>query len=354
MINFRINTLQFVCLMMLLTFGMLAFLFVIGQEALDGQHWFQFFADSNTYHQTYLGGYNIYSGNLVNVDGNYLGPLLVLSLLQGNIYLVLILNVYIFTHSILVISRLLNLDSLKVGLLLLISPLTISSLLSVNKEIFVFPFIAFALNGHMRKSFLSMIMALLFSVMIRWQFAGFYLLILLLSSKLHLMRSRTVLIVLILLAISFVYYLIQPWIQPVLDNVSASVEADGGNGSNIYSMMNLLQSQGLYFLVFPFKALQLLFAMGFKVDKIVNPVEIYNDLFIVGHCAVTFVMFFTILKRRLFSMHFDLVFISVIFLAYFCVTPVFAPRYLYFVYVLWVFVVAGAPSSLAKQRKYSH
>lgn len=352
MINFRTNTLQFVCLMMLLSFGMQAFLFFIGQEALDGQHWFQFFADSNTYLQAYLGE-GMFNGSLVEVNNNYLGPILVLSLLQGNIYLVLILNVYLFTHSIIVISRLLNIDSLTFGVLLLISPLTISSLLSVNKEIFVFPFLAFALNGYMRKSILSMIMALLFSVMIRWQFAGFYLLILLLSSKVHLVRSRTTLIALILLAISLFYYFIQAWIQPVLDFVNASVEADSGNGSNTYTMMNLLQSQGLYFLVFPFKALQLLFAMGFKVDRIVNPVEIYNDLFIGGHCAVTFLMFFTLLKRRLLSVHIDLILISVIFLAYFCVTPVFSPRYLYLVYVLWVLVLAGAPSKLILQRRYS-
>ncbi len=100
------------------------------------------YADSNTYINFYNGFANAFSDELLGVSTNYLGPLLVQPLLQGNIYLVMLLNVYLFTHSIIHIARLLGLDPLKVTLILLLSPLMISTLLSVNKEIFLFPFLA--------------------------------------------------------------------------------------------------------------------------------------------------------------------------------------------------------------------
>ena len=111
--------------------------------------------------------------------------------------------------------------------------------------------------------------------------------------------------------------------------------------------------QSSYSLVLPgaIKAFHLLFGMGFKLNKIFNPVEIFNDLFVSGHCLVMFLIFATILKRRLFSLQSDLVFASIIFLAFFCVTPVFSPRYLYFVMVLWVLVLAGAPLSLRQRNE---
>ena len=325
-----------------------AFLFFIGQDALNEQHPFQFFADSNTYLQIYAGDVLSFDGSLIGITYNYVGPLFVLRLLDGNIYLVMLLNVYLFTHSIIHIAKLLGLDPLKVVLLLLTSPLTASCLLAVNKEVFLFPFLAFALTGYMRKSILCVIVALIVSVMVRWQFAGFYVLLLLVSGV-RLVQSRAVVLVGLLLVISVAYQLIQPWIAPVLANVELAFATYEGGGSGLFELTQAYQSQGLYILVFPIKAFHLLFGMGFRVDNIFNPVEIYNDLFVGGHCAVAFLVFVTMLKRRLFTLQSDLVFASVIFLAFFCVTPIFAPRYLYLGFVLWVLVLVGAPLTLSRQ-----
>jgi len=261
------------------------------------------------------------------------------------------LNIYIFTHSIIYITRLLKLDPFKVALMLLMSPLTVSTLLSVNKEIFVFPFLAFALNGYMRRSISAIALALMISVLVRWQFLGFYLLMLLLSSRLRLVHSRYVVLVWLLSGISFVYLLIQPWIMPVLTTAKASFENYDGGGSGLFELLLGYQDQGLYFLIFPIKAFHLLFAMGFKVAKIFNSVDIYNDFFVGVHCAISFLVFVIMLKRRRFTMRSDLIFASIIFLVTFCVTPIYAPRYLHFVFVVWIFVLAGAPSTLPRRSK---
>ena len=321
------------------------FLLLIGQYSLFYQHSFQFFADSSTYHQAYAGETENFDGTVIGVSNNYLGPLLILELAQGNMYLVMLLNVYIFTCSIVYISKILNINPLKLVPLLFLSPLTISFLLSVNKEIFLFPFIAFALNGYMRRSVTSVAVALTLALFVRWQMVIFYALIILF--QFNIIKSRISFLLLVLFVISAAYLLIQPLIEPVLETVALSFAVYDGGGSGLFEWSLAYQNQGLYFLVFPVKAFHLLFGMGFKIENIINPTQIYNDLFIGGHCAVTFLVFLTLVKKRVFSLRNDLMFASSIFLIIFCVTPIFSPRYLYFVFLLWVLILVGAPSSLS-------
>ena len=164
------------------------------------------------------------------------------------------------------------------------------------------------------------------------------------------LSSRAGLLFAILVAISFAYLAILPLIEPILLYVKLSIENYQEDGSGLFEQVLEAQNNGLYFLIFPLKAFHLLFGMGFKLDKIFNPVELYNDFFVAGHCAITFVIFISIIARKKLSLRSDLLFASVIFLTVFCVTPVFAPRYLYFVFVLAVLVLAGAPLDLRKTK----
>jgi hypothetical protein len=339
-----------VSLMLVFSVAGAFFLTFIGADALAERHPFQFFADSNTYMQTYAGLADNFDGTLVGVGSNYLGPLTVLHVLQGNIYLVMLLNVYMFTHALLHIAKLLQLDPLRITLLLFLNPLTASSLLSVNKEIFVFPFLAFGLHAYLRGSLTAMLLATACSILVRWQLTGFYLLLVGIASGIRIFRSRLMLVVVLLVCISVAYRLIQPLIQPVLEYVQNSIETYEGGGSGLFEWELSLQNQGLYFLVFPIKAFHLLFGMGLKLDKIFNPVEIYNDFFVSGHCLASFLLFATLAWRRRITLRSDWIFIVVIFLAVFCVTPVFAPRYLFFVYVLGVLAIIGAPTDLRRLR----
>ena len=325
------------------------FLYLVGQYALFDEHAFQFFADSSTYHQIYAGDSISFDGTLIGVASNYLGPMLVLELLQGNIYLVMLLNTGIFLASVLQLARLLRLDPLKLAALLLLSPLTISSLLSVNKEIFTLPFIALALTGYMRRSILATVLALGVSMLVRWQLTGFYLLMLLVSGTARFVRRGTLLMALLLSASVF-YVSTESLLAPVTTYAEHSIEIYEEAGSGLFEIALDLQKQGLYFLVFPVKAAHLLFGMGLKLDNLLNPVSIYNDIFVTLHCSVTLLIFLLLLKRRLFNLRADLVFMSVMFLVVFCLSPVFAPRYLYAVYVIWVLVLIGAPQVLPRRR----
>jgi hypothetical protein len=340
----------FVLLMIVYSIFAAFFLLLIGEDALRGDHPFQYFADSITYIATYEGNAETANGKLVGIDSNYLGPLTLLGLVGGNNYLVMLANVYMFTHSVSHVCKLLGLNSLKVGVLLLLSPITFSSLLSVNKEIFLFPFLAFALDGYMRRRLLTTVMALAASVLVRWQLTGFFLMIVGIA-QVRMVKSRQTVLMGVLLSISGVYLAIGELITPILAYVQNSFDTYDGGGSGLFEMVIGYQNKGLYFLVFPIKALHLLFGMGLKLDRLFVPLEIYNDLFIGGHCLVALLVFCNLIKGRKLSLESDLMYASVLFLAVFSVTPVFAPRYLYLVFILWVLVMAGAPAKLPRLAK---
>jgi hypothetical protein len=322
----------------------LVFLLLIGNSQLEEVFpSLQFFADSNTYIKTYQGYGD--QGTAIRVDGNYLGPSAILTLFHGNNYLILIFNVVIFAFSTAIIADILNINSLLFGFFLLISPLTISSLLSVNKEVFLLPFLAISLIGYVKQSPLFYLLAISISLLVRWQLAVFYIILIFITSFNYAALTRARLLLCILIAISFLYLLLKPFIEPVLIYSQLSIDSYD-SGSGLFQSLLESQNRGLYFLLFPLKAFHLLFSMGFKLDKIFNPVELYNDFFVSVHCLISFLVFSLLIAKRRLSLQSDLLFAAALFLMVFCVTPVFSPRYLYFVYVLGVLVLAGAPDHL--------
>lgn len=345
----RTRSLQLFALMPVLAAFGAAFLFFIGHDALEGRHPFQFFADSNTYHEIYAGDHVSADNALLSVASNYLGPLTMLELAQGNIYLVMLLNTAIFTLSMLKISSLLNIDPLKAALIILLSPLTISSLLSVNKEIFIFPFFACALAAYAHRSFAAMLTALVLSVVVRWQFTLFYVVLVLICAMPRMTNRRTTVLVL-LAAVSAAYALMQVALQPVISAAEASFESYDGVGSGLFELTIQYQDRGLYWLVFPLKAAHLLFGMGLRLQDMLQPVEIYNDLIVGLHSAIALVTCALLAWRGQLTLRSDLLFASAIFLAIFCLSPIFAPRYLYAAYVAAALVVAGAPMHIRDVR----
>jgi hypothetical protein len=325
----------------------LGFLYFVGNSQLEEVlPSIQFFADSNTYIKTYRGDANNFEGSYVKIDTNYFGPIMILKIFQGNNYLVLLFNVCIFTLSVIHIAKILGINSFYVATLLLISPLTISSLLSVNKEIFLYPFLAFALYSYARKSLLLFLIALLLSIFVRWQLGVFCIIFFLIIIWRQASFSRAKVLLFMLMMISIAYKLMLPLIDPIIQYVQLSIENYQESGIGFFERYLEMQNNGLYFLIFPFKALHLLFGMGFKLDKIFNPVELYNDFFVGGHCAIAFAIFISLFVRKKLSLKSDLIYVAILYLIVFCLTPVFSPRYLYFVYILAVLVLAGAPFDL--------
>lgn len=321
------------------------FLYFIGRFALIGQHPFQFFADSNTYHDIYSGFMATPEG-FIDVSYNFAGPLLILNLTRGNIYLVMMVNVVLFITSMIYICRVIDLNPVKASLIQFISPMTAFSLLSVNKEIIVFPVIALLIAAYRSRSLLLVMIALAVSVLARWQLTVFCLVLV----GLYFIRNinRYALTAILLGTISIAYYLARAFLEPVLRTVEVST-ATYTEGSGLFERLLEYQNDGLYFLVAPIKSAHLLFSLGFRIDGIINPITIYNDQVIASFCLINFIFFLSLLATRRFGLRNDLIMISIVYLVVFALTPVYAPRYFYAVTVLWALVLAGARGSIARE-----
>jgi hypothetical protein len=325
------------------------FLYNVGRYALMEMHPFQFFADSNTYHDMYS-GFRAGPDSFIDLSYNFFGPLLILTLTGGNIYLVMILNVIIFVTCMIILSRALNLDPFKAAAIQFLSPITISSLLSVNKEILAFPVFVCLILAYQRRSLTLFAAAIFFSIMARWQLTAFCLI--LLGAYFARNVNRYAMLSLLTISISVSYYLAQDFLEPVLRSAEYAISIYT-EGSGIFERMLELQNDGLYFLVAPFKAAHLLFSSGFRIDSFLHPIIVYSDQIIAGYCFVNLLLFSLLLATRSFGLRNDLIAISIVYLVVFALTPVFSPRYFYAVTVLWALVLAGAKGGIGPALKAS-
>lgn len=323
-----------------------AFLFAVGIDAIEGRNDFQFYADSGTYHEAARGDLvGIDSvADVVGIAGNFLGPLLVLRLTGENYYLVLLANAVMMFMSIASISRTLRLDALRLAALLLLNPLTISSLLAVNKEILSLVFVAILLRGFATRSWPLLGAAAVLSVLVRWQLTLVLMLLVALVMPTVAWRGRRRFALLGLLAgLSVLYVLLLPVFEPIRASFDLSVSEYEGSG--FYEWLVGWQDIGAYWAVFPLKAAHLLFGLGLRIDRLLAPANLYNDVWQLLHSSATLLMFIALWRARQLRLENDLVFISAIYIAVFALSPIYSPRYFYPVYVLWaIALTAGTPA----------
>ena len=317
------------------------FLYVVGIDALEGRSDFVFFADSETYHDAARGDLAGFDGiaDSIAVSANYLGPLLVLKLALQNYYAVLFINAGLFFASVASIARSLKLDPLRFALLLLMNPLMVSSLLSVNKEIISLVFLALLLHALARRAWLALLAAMAVSLLVRWQLLVFVLALYAMISPVNpLRRHRMLTLGLLLAGLSALYVQLASVFEPiraVLDVSAAEYE-----GSGLQEALQGYQDIGLYWLVFPLKSASLLFAAGLHFERLLAPADLYNDIWQPLHSLMTLVLFIALLKTRRMRLANDLVYLSVIYLAVFAMSPIYAPRYFLPVYFLWAAALA--------------
>ena len=321
------------------------FLGWIGIDALEGRNNLQFFADSETYHAAARGdviGTDDIS-NFITITGNFLGPVLLVWATGGNYYVILLANVALLFLSITSIAKSLRLDVLRFTLLLLLNPLTISSVLSVNKEIISLLFVALFIRAYTARSLTLFLFAMFFSILTRWQLTLFLLTFAAMVGRINPLREyRRTQIVALLLGMSALYVALAPVFQKM--NETLAYSNDDYQGSGLFEVLGQVQDYGLYFLVFPLKAAHQLFATGLRLDRLLAPTDIYNDVWQLLHSMMLLVLFIALCLKRRFRLRDDLIYVSIVYMAVFAISPVYSPRYFYLIYVLWAAVLA-APAS---------
>lgn len=320
----------------------LAFFFVIGNQMLDGESSIQFFADSRTYELAALELKDLSPFELVRYNPNYFGPITILNLLQGNRWCVLIFNIVIFAASARLIMAAIPVNRKFFAILLALNPMTFSSLLSVNKEILSVLTVALLIYGTERKKLGSLLASVAVSFLVRWQLAVFVIAILGLLSPFNPFRRRRFLAFMgMLLAISVAYAI---GVNSVFAHVNdvAEVGSENWDGSGLWGRLLDIQNAGGYFLVFVPKTLHAMFAILRYIGQLFDPPEgeFYNYVVVMLHSLVTLLVLAWGAFTRKLTLQNNVLYFALIYLLLFGLTPIYAPRYFYPVFVFLCIVAA--------------
>jgi hypothetical protein len=322
----------------------LVFLAIAGIDALEGRSELQFFADSPTYHEAARGDL-LHIDNLadmVGVAGNFLGPWLLIRLVGDSYYLILVLNAVLMGWSIASLSRSLQLDAVRLLGWLFLNPITLSSLLAVNKEVISLAVIALLVRALVHCSPFTLLLALVVSVLVRWQLTAVLVVASVMLAPVYPLTRRWGALAVLLGLLSVAYVQLAPVLEPI--RATFELAAADYEGSGFYEWLVGLQDSGWYWLIFPIKAAHLLFGMGLRFDRLLAPVNLYNDVWQLLHSTSLLVMFLVLWRVRRLRLRNDLIYASMIYLAIFAITPIYTPRYFYPVYVLWA-LAACMPTS---------
>lgn len=320
----------------------MAFLAAIGNRVLDGDVVsFQFYADSVTYEKTFRGDVGSVSSaqDIVAADRNYLGPLLLLSIVGGNRWGVLGLNCLLFASGVLLLAKVYPLRRpLLVGLLAT-SPLLFSSLISVNKEIFLFLAVCLLMYGLPRRSFLAIGAAMVTALLARWQAVVFVVVFMSMYSGVNPLRQHRLLSLALLVAVLTLVYPSTRIIFAAADQIGAE-GALTNEGSGIYSRMIEVQNSYGYFLIVIPKTLQVIFGPLFKVGQMFPWKDFYNDVMLVWQAVMSLGLLVALMATGRFRLSNDFVYASLVYCVIFALTPIYAPRYFFAVYVLWAIAMS--------------
>lgn len=322
----------------------IAFFFVMGDAMLDGESNIQFFADSSTYEQAAIDLKGLTSLELVILNPNYFGPITILDLMNGSRWGVLTLNLTIFTLSISFINKAVPLNRNLFIILMILNPMTFSSLLSINKEIFSLLTVALLIYGINKRSLPALIACAVASFLVRWQLSLFVIVFLGLISPFNPLRHRLFLTFLIsITTVSILYYLALPSMLSHTNEV-AELGAENWEGTGLWGKFLDVQNSGGYFLVFIPKLLQAMFGILVYINKILNPPEFYNYVVVMLHSLVTlFVLVYAFIQGKL-KLTNNAFYMAMIYSLVFGLTPIYAPRYFYPVFVLLCILVAEKSS----------
>src|SRR5688572_6231461 len=322
-------------------FAAVVFFTTIGLPALDREIDLQFYADSLTYENASQEEW--FFDSLGVFGRNYLGPLMILRASASNRWLVMTLNMLLFVLGYAFLVKARRLNRLLLLLVLFLNPITFSSLLAVNKEIISYVFICLLAYGLHTGSKYALWAAVLISTLARWQLTVFALVYLAMTARVNPLRSRPLISLLLLLTgLSLIYPL-------MLDVFSAHHDAaaldgiidESAFGTGLYRQMIAIQVAGGYILVAIPKALHVMFALATRIDRVFEWSSFYNNFVVTLHAAALLGVFLAVCATRRFTLKNPLVYASLVYIAIFALTPIYAPRYFYPVFILWAVVLAS-------------
>lgn len=317
----------------------LIFFVTIGLDALMGRRDLQFYADSLTYHEA---ARNIDIGlGLITVTSNYLGPVLILKALGSDMVRVFFFNVLVYLVSLRLVMKHFVVASGRYVMILALSPILFSSMQSVNKEILSLLVIVLAAVYLKSGRPIHGVLSFVLSVLVRWQFvvalgAAYFI-----RSRFNPLREHRWASLLLLVAAISIAYPLQLSTFEHINRVAELGEASNTGVSGIYSRLIWIQNVPLgYLVVVVPKALHLYMGLVFRWALLFDWSEFYNNVVIVSQTIANALVLAAVVLRRRFRINNDLILLALVFGAVFALSPIYNPRYLFPVYVLFAVVLS--------------
>jgi hypothetical protein len=321
----------------------LAVFLVVALPVLRGDMNLKFYVDTMTYER--LARTMPLSFDLVQIGVNLFGPVLILRTLGGDRFLVYLFNVACLTAAFAVVVRNFPVSRTRFLFYLMITPLTFTSLLAINKEIIAVAAIAFFAAYYASGRRWHLAVGLIASFLTRWQMTVFMLVFMAMASPLNPFRRRRLLsLFLLTVAISVVYVLNLETFRR-LDQVASIAAREAVGGTGIYGVFLSIQNSFGYFLVFIPKTLHQMIGPLSRVDKVFEPQIFFNDEILFFHSLATAALLFLAAWRRQIRLALSPVYIAAVYAAVFGLSPIYSPRYFLPVYVLLAIAVSLRPEA---------
>lgn len=332
----------------LFTYALFAMLFfaVYGNDMLDEIIDLRFFSDSTVYESEYYELISLSALDLFSHNPNYFGSIMVLRFLSGDRASVLFMNISIFFLSFHFFYKMIDIKKSLLTFFVLINPITFSSLLSVNKEIFVLlasSLICYAIG---KRKTVYFFLVQVISILVRWQFFVYFAIVFMFRAINKKFGTSFLLMNFIfLITLSILGGLITIFF-PNQFEIGLVGDSEWG-GSGLWGSLITLQSYGLYIITAPIKIFHSIFGILFYFSNLFDPKSFYNDVIVKLHslCFLMVFFYFLCIKNKVYDEQF---FIIVTFCIFFGLSPIYAPRYYYFAYLILSVYVSRREFSLRK------
>lgn len=307
-----------------------AFLFFVtlGLDVLEEKTIFQFYSDSKVWEEEAL--YPQFE-ETTTTSHNTFGPVTILNMIgPRNYWGIFIFNIMVFLLSLYLMADRKEVKVKRLFFLILLSPITFTSLLSINKEIFSLISTALIIYNHKHKRIFLIPLILVVSYMSRWQFTLFYIVYLIAFSKYNVIKEKRFTFFFILLSgiTVMLFGLRNTLLYDVFSVYDRVVDTNYEGGGTFQSIMTIQDTFGYIFAFVP-KILLILVANIRRYDKFFDFSDVYNNVILFLQTIYHIYILIKCYKQRIFKFKNTYFYLALIYFAVFGITPVYNPRYFY-------------------------
>ena len=322
----------------------LIFFIMVALPVMNGTMDFQFYSDSKTYQLEAEG--SLERNAFFDIGNNTIGPVQILLLLgPRNYFLIFLFNIFLFFISIRYLSASSKfIDKKRLCILMLLSPVTFTSLMSINKEMIAFLCVALIIYNHTRKKIGIELLLIPLTYLVRWQFTGFYIFYLLLFSKINFLKKyRFVVLVILLLGITGILFVTRDTLLEMIFSRYDNTVDSWDEGRGTFAMVQSIQDNYGYIFAFIPKVLLLLGSMVSRYAVIFDFSDAYNNFILFFQTIWNILILYLTYKKKCMNFQNDYFYIALVYCAIYAITPIFNTRYFYPAMLFLCYAIASAP-----------